>query len=265
MTFPIHVQGLDGVSLVSPIDPEFDDVARPYLGRVANLAFELKPFLVIVSNESAQTVVSFSLIWRVTHESGRVTTFRSHTSFPHSVCGDVLVSRDPDALAPGAKRIEANGVVIHGWGNLDEYFDQFIPQFITEKDRTLAHAIELRIELNAAILDDGALLGPDDESWLSNNFSAYVQTKQDWYRDIIDALGARQSVAAAFSAVDEFSADFKRRIGSTGPGFQENPLELWKPVAAIEAQRWRRLYADDEIPPLLERSIRLEPFLIRRR
>src|SRR5262245_19308254 len=93
----IHVRSLDGLALVSPIDPAFDDLATQLLGRIATLGLQLKPFLVILRNETSQTVVSYSITWRVTHTSGKVSTFR-----------------------------------------LDEYFDQFLPQFVDQKDRTLA-------------------------------------------------------------------------------------------------------------------------------
>jgi hypothetical protein len=52
------------------------------------------------------------------------------------------------------------------------------------------------------------------------------------------------------------------RAGDGPP--QEFPLEMWKREAAADAQRWRRRYADEEIPRLLKQSIRLEPFAISR-
>ncbi|HKE85522.1 MAG TPA: hypothetical protein VKB50_17290 [Vicinamibacterales bacterium] len=134
----IHVRSLDGLALVSPIDPAFDDLATQLLGRIATLGLQLKPFLVILRNETSQTVVSYSITWRVTHTSGKVSTFRNLASFPHVVCGGAFISPHPPGVPPGSHRIEANGIVIHGWGNLDEYFDQFLPQFVDQKDRTLA-------------------------------------------------------------------------------------------------------------------------------
>jgi hypothetical protein len=107
--------------------------------------------LVIVSKRNVQTVVSLSLIWCVTHQAG----FWRHTSFPEVICGDVVVSHHSAGLGTGQRRIEANGLVIHGWGNLDEYFDQFLGQFVDEKQGLLANAVDLSIELNAAILADG--------------------------------------------------------------------------------------------------------------
>jgi hypothetical protein len=42
-------------------------------------------------------------------------------------------------------------------------------------------------------------------------------------------------------------------------------MEFWNSAAAYEARRWRRRYADADIPRLLKEAIHLEPFVIRRR
>ena len=79
-------------------------------------------------------------------------------------------------------------------------------------DTLLADAVDLHIDLNAVIFADGTLIGADDRSALTNLFSAYVQAKQDWYRGIIEALDAGQSVAESFAPVERFLADATNRI-----------------------------------------------------
>jgi hypothetical protein len=263
MAYALHLRGLERLTLLSPSDPAFDGMAAPLLGRVTDLALRLKPFLVIVTNESQKTVVSFSKKWSVAHKGGRSTTFREHISFPEVVCGDTLVSRGQKGLLPGARRIEANGVLIHGWGDHDEYFDQFLPQFFDQNDRLLANATDLVFELTAAIFDDGTLIGPDDESWLHDTFSGIVEAKQQWYRGVLDALDAGRSVAEAFEPVDRFCAGWVRRLEAREPPHGDERL-VWKRESAGDVQRWRRRFADDEIPGLLREAIRLEPFVIRR-
>lgn len=268
MALSIRVTGLDadGITLISPTRPEFDDVARPLLGeRIADLGLQLKPMLVIVSNDSPQAVVSFSLVWHVTHHDGRTSWFWGHASFPEAICGDAAISHGSSGLLPGQRRIEANGVVIHGWGYLDEYFDQFLGQFVDQKDALLSKAVDLHIDLNAAILADGTLLGGDDQSTLTDLFSTYVQAKQDWYRGIIEALDAGRSVAESFAPVERFLADARDRIRVRERLAHESHAELWRHQAAAEARSWRRRFVDEDIPHLLKQSIRLEPFTIRRR
>lgn len=267
MALSIRVKGLDayGVELLSATRPEFDEVARPLLGeRIADVGLGLKPMLVIVSNESVRTVVSLSLVWRVTHRDGRTTRFWGHTSFPEVICGDVVLSHHPPGLETGQRRIEANGLVIHGWGYGDEYYDQFLGQFADQKDTLLAQAVDLYIELNAVIFADGTLIGADDQSTLTDLFSTYVQAKQNWYRGIIEALDAGQSVAESFTPVEQFLAAATTRMHAGDQLVGEKPADLWTHQAAADARRWRHRYADGDIPPLLKQVIRLDPFTIRR-
>jgi hypothetical protein len=260
MALSIRVNGLnaDGVGLVSSADCGFDELARPLLGeRVADIGLKLKPMLVIVSNENVQTVVSLSLVWRVTHQSGQTTRLWQHTSFPELICGDTAISLNPPGLGRGQQRIEAHGLVIHGWGYLDKYYDQFLGQFVDQKDALLAHAVDLCVELNGVIFADGTLAGPDDQSMLADLFCTYVNAKQEWYRGIIQALGAGHSVVESFAPVEAFLADATNHMGGS-------PADFCRHQAAAEARSWRRRYADADIPPLMKQAIRLDPFTIRR-
>lgn len=267
MALSIRVDGLDayGIELLAPTRPEFDAVARPLLGdRIADIGLKLKPMLVIVSNENNRTVVSLSLVWRVTHRDGRTMEFWGHTSFPEVICGDVVLSHHPAGLGTGQRRIEANGLVIHRWGYLDEYFDQFLGQFVEEKETLLRNAIDLHIELNAVIFADGTLIGADDQARLAELFSTYVLAKQTWYRGIIDALDAGHSVAESFEPVERFLADATNRFRTGQPRAHETPSDMWKREAGADARRWRGRHADEDIHRLLKQEIRLDPFTIRR-
>ena len=267
MALTIRVDGLGayGIELLSPSRPEFDELARSLLvERIADLALRLKPMLVIVCNENVQTVVSLSLVWDVTHRSGRTTGFWGHTSFPDVICGDTVLSHHPAGLGTGQRRIEANGLVIQDWGRRSQYFDQFLGQFVDQKDRLLANAVELHIEINAVIFADGLLIGADDDSRLSDLFSAYVRAKQEWYRGIIEALDAGQSVAESFAPVERFLADASERMQAGNQLADEKLADMWINQAAFDARRWRRRYADKDIPHLLKQTIRLDPFTIRR-
>jgi hypothetical protein len=269
MALALRVNGLDadGVGLLSPDSPGFDEVASQLMGeRIAHIGLQLKPMLAIVSNESPQTIVSLSIVWHMTHEGGRTTRLWGHTSFPETVCGDVISGLHPEAIRPGQRHLEAYGIVLHGYGQWDEYFDQFLGQFVDEKDASLAGAVELRIDLNAVIFADGTLVGADDGSQLTELFSAYVQAKQEWYRGIIAALDNGESVDQAFSAVRVFLDEQSREMrAGTLPRHADDPKAIWTGQAAAEAASWRRRFKDEEIPQRLRTAIRLEPFEIRRR
>jgi len=253
----------DGVRIIPPTNPDFDALARPLIGRVADIGLQLKPMLAIVSNESQQTVVSYSKTWTARYSDGRTSRIRSHTSFPETVCGDVLVARDPEALPPGGKRIEAANLVIQGYAQSEPYYDQFLGQFIVEKNQMLAHAEELSIGLDAVIFADGTIVGTDQERWLTGLFSEYVAEKQAWYREILSRLDAGASVEDAYAPLRVFQQERSADVRSPQPGHRH--LQLWKTQAAADAQRWRRMFSDDDLPQLLKRLIRLEPFEIRQK
>jgi hypothetical protein len=99
---------------------------------------------------------------------------------------------------------------------------------------------------------------------LTDLFCTYVQAKQNWYRCIIEALDAGQSVAESFAPVERFLVDVTNRMRARDQFVGEKPADLWIHQAAAEAIRWRRRYADEDIPPLLKQAIRLDPFTLRR-
>lgn len=254
----------DGIRIMPPTHPGFDDLARPLIGRVADIGLQLKPMLAIVSNESPRTVVSYSKRWTARYTGGRTSSIRSHTSFPETVCGDVLIARDPDAFPPGARRIETASLVIQGYAQSEPYYDQFLDQFIVEKDRMLAHAESLSIELEAVIFSDGTLVGPDPDGWLGDLFSRCVAEKQAWYREILSRLNAGASVEEAYEPIRAFQEERQAYMRSRQPGGHRD-LQLWKTQAAADTQRWRRNCTDEELPHLLKAAIRLEPFALRRK
>jgi hypothetical protein len=266
MDFAIHVKAFDehGITLIPPTRADFDQLARPLIGRVGDIGLRLKPLLSIVSNESPDTVVSYSKTWTVRYSGGRTSVIRSHASFPETVCGDIPIATDPEALQPGAKRVETANLVIHAYAQSEPYYDQFLDQFIVEKDRMLAHAEELRIDLDTVIFADGTLIGSDADGWLSGLFSEYVARKQEWYRHILKQLDAGASVDEAYASIRAFQEQHNARVHSCRPSAHAD-VQLWKTQAAADAQRWRRKFTDDALPQQLRSSIRLEPFVIRRK
>jgi hypothetical protein len=235
----------------------------PLIGRVADIGLKLKPMLMIVSNESPQTVVSYSKTWTARYAGGRTSVIRGHTSFPETVCGDILIANDPEALPPGAKRVETARVVIQAYAQSELYYDQFLDQFIVEKDQMLMNAEELLIELDTVIFADGRLIGNDQDDWLSGLFSEYVAQKQAWYREILSRLEAGAAVEDAYAPIRAFQEQRNVRMRSGRP-LDRAEVQLWKTQAAGDAQRWRRKFTDAELAHLLRSSIRLEPFVIRR-
>jgi hypothetical protein len=177
MNVRIRVKAFDehGIKLIPPTDADFNGLARPLIGRVADIGLKLKPMLVIVSNESPHTVVSYSKTWTARYAGGRTSVIRSHASFPETVCGDILIAKDPEALPPGGKRVETASVVIQAYAQSEPYYDQFLDQFIVEKDRMLASAEELEIELGAVTFADNVFQNSQQVSFASRGASCAEQ------------------------------------------------------------------------------------------
>jgi len=121
MDLPIRVKAFDehGITLIPPTHTDFDVLARPLIGRVADIGLKLKPMLMIVSNESPQTVVSSSKTWTARYADGRTSAIRSHTSFPEAVCGDILIASheergDADRFSARGER-ESRGTHRTAW------------------------------------------------------------------------------------------------------------------------------------------------------
>ena len=260
---PLSVCGLDadGVLLISPLNPHFDAIARPLIGSRANRILRMKPMLVVVENAAARRVVAISLTWRIRKHVGGLIA-RTNSIFPHVVCGDQAVARQRPGIRPGEHHVVASSCVVEGVDDIPEN-DGWIEDFVRERDAAVEDALHVGIELDAIIFEDGELIGPDEDGWLSGLFSAYVSEKQQWYREILDALDRGKSVDEAYAPVRAFQEETMRRMMSGDRDHLRHADSLWKTQAAADAAAWRRHYADAEIPALLE-SIRLEPFVIRR-
>ena len=67
-----------------------------------------------------------------------------------------------------------------------------------------------------------------------------ARRSRDWYRGIIEALDAGQSVAESFAPVERFLADATNRIRAGNQFMGEKPADLWTGQAAADASHWRR-------------------------
>jgi hypothetical protein len=252
MTTDIQLRGLEseGIFLISPSAPEFDSLVQSLFKGSADLLLKLKPFMTIVSNHSDRTIVAFTLKWTTGH--GRHITF-SQRKYPDAVTG-LVVARDNEIL-PGEQRIVPKGIEIHsglGFGQATEdfYLDQFVNMFAAESKATL------RIEVDAAILNDGTLLGPD-ESDLATHFAVYFKAKQDLYLSIIDLLDKGSSLKEAFRPLNSALAK-KFALEDHRNGFSIYPV-----LAAQDTGRWRQRYGDAPIS-LMRQAITKEPFAVMR-
>jgi hypothetical protein len=256
MSLSIHAAswGTEGITLTSPDDQEFDSLIRSlFKGNLEEL-LRSKPFLVIVSNHSARTIVAYTMEWTVEQNTTQVTLCQY--KYPDAVGGAVQLRGNE--IRSAEQKIVANGIEIYcgRWGT--EPIDECYLRQLADWSGRFVGA-DIRVTLDAVIFEDGELIGPD-KSHLGEHFAAYVNAKQDVYRSLVQGLDSGQSMGEAFRPIDEMIA-----AARANPGLIENPLAIWPRQAAGEALGWRKRYGDVHLPSILRRALRKEPFVIYRR
>jgi hypothetical protein len=249
----VHVRSptTEGIELLSPLDPAFDSVIYSLFRGDVEALLRLKPFITIVGNSSKRTVVAFALSWKMTTPKGTKIVLAQH-KYPDAL---TAISTRGNEIRSRERRIVAREVEINNGEWTEEPTANFyLCQFADWFART-ADLIELRIDLDAAILDDGTLLGPD-ESELAVDFVAHLEAKQTLYREIIDALDTGSTMEEAFRPV-------QRTVSTARMIDLGNPLSIYGRLAAEDVHRWRVRYGERAVD-LLRKAIRNEPFVIGR-
>jgi hypothetical protein len=246
----------EGIRLISPTDSDFEARARPRIGARANLALKLKPFVAVVFNQSARTIVAVATRWQVTRRFGGERQNYCHHRYPEGVFGAGLSrsSSNDDPILPGQERVVSHGWALEQW---PEGYDYLLRNFRWAKYRDLWCASKLRIELDTVILDDGLILG-SGESKLAEHFEACVRAREYWYGRTLHALESGKSVEEAMEPAETVLEQMQR------PALSIDPFEVhWQQQAAAEVRNVLRK-GRDEATARLRRALSRVPFVIRR-
>ena len=246
---PIRISDFEsqGATLTPASAAGFDERAQAILDGNASPLLELKPYLAIVRNENARTVVAYTVSWTVTLRNGISEVHQTQFKFPDAVAGtsnglSLLEGRE---IRTGEERLL--GVGFEAWPpeHVNTYRD-----FGLEEARRLINVKSLEVALDAVIFDDGTMLGPD-QSRLAEHFIEFVRAKQSLYRDIVVGLeNGGQDVLAPL-----------RSMASVPPGTaHKHPFDLYPRLAAEEILRFQ----DRVMLEVFRRTLRREPFAIRR-
>lgn len=259
MNCQIEIKGsdADGVMLISPTNSEFDSRVYSLLPEGAPVAFELKPRIVIVSNESSRVVVAYSVTFWFTFRSGKSHRNSVHFKYPDAVANPAADGRNygtgiDSAVAlgarlrgreirPGEQRVVGVGFELWPDADVVTYRDSYLEMSEIPEDLTA-----LQIELDAIIFDDGLLLGPD-HSGLAEQFAEYVEAKQDVYRGMVERIDGS-------GVSDDIFAPLREAVARRS----QNPIAS---EAAAEALGLQHNIMRD----VFQQVLRPEPFIIRRR
>jgi len=246
---PVRISDFEseGVTLTPATVAGFDDRAQAILGANASPLLELKPYLAIVRNQNPRTVVAYTVSWTVTLRNGMSEVHNTQFKFPDVVAGtnNGLALLQGREIRTGEERVVGVGFEVWPPEHVNTYRDYGL-----EEAHRLTNVKSLEIALDAAIFDDGAMLGPD-RSRLAEHFIEFVRAKQSLYRDIV--AGLETGEADVFARV--------RAIVSVPPTFSPtDPFALYPHLAAEEICRFQ----DRVMLEVFRRTLRREPFTIRR-
>ncbi len=256
----VQVTGLDGegVSLISPTSPGFDDLITKLMANEATaMAQRLKPYMVVVSNQTSHTVVAYNLLWKLTNRDGSTENKFVQRKYPDAVAGAPGTEASPPghAISPGEKRLSAMEIEfgpeiikLPGW-------EQTLRDAARNQAKTYADVTALEVELDAVIFDDGVLVGPDHGN-LQASFAAYLEAKQKLFREIVAGLDAGQSMEQVFAGA-KAEADVHSSTAATH--------SIYDRLAAEEILALRSRIGDQAVHNVFKQAIRKEPFVIHRR
>jgi hypothetical protein len=239
---------LKGITLMPSSSPEFDAHARAIIPKWTDKALELKPCLVILSNNSAHTIVAYALRFSFNLGLEGMHTVLIRSLAPDAVAG---LEGSPFVSSGEIRPGEEDVAVMAFTGEPNESMITYAKEQCSE----FGNIQKLVIGIDGVILDDGALVGPSAAK-LGDAFELFLKLKQDLYQTVVDDISKGQTVSEAFSSVTSIFA-----LPPAAPGDER---ALYANVAAQDAVHWRKLYGDDAVFDLFLRAIRPVPFALRR-
>ena len=239
----------EGVTLDSVLVADFDARAQRILDGKAGPVLTLKPYLAIVSNHNALTVVAYTVKWTATLRNQSSQLHRTQFKFPDAVAGAMygLPALEGREIRSGEERLV--GIGFEAWPpeQADSYRD-----FGGWRAEQLGPVIHLRIMLDAVIFENGVMLGPD-ESRLGEHFITFLQAKQAAYREIVTGLETNDPAEDVF-------APLRQILAAPLPPETADPLAIYRKQTAGEVLALHNRTALE----VFRRTLRREPFAIRR-
>ncbi len=265
-TVRINVRDLPshGVRLISPTDPSYEDeIAKLGLGEqgTRNPLDVAKPFSVVLKNESRRDIVGVRIRWDSIGPDGRTTTHLQSYSDMGALMG--LAPMNPGDEVPGGVRLKphkaryisligstgaAQGPGIEATAN-DVTSEQDVVkmrQLGQERDRDQVLAIlatelgrsqSVTATLDAAVFDDGTVVGPDSFNYLEQ-LQVIVKAKRDILEDVLSGAQRNEAFANIFGRMESIAKQDKKAASGTIPA-QSDYYELYQKEFAAELVRMR--------------------------
>jgi hypothetical protein len=253
-----------GVRLISPTDPSFEDeIAKLRLDEEGSQAPPdiAKPFSVVLKNTSRRDIIGVRIRWDSIGPDGRTTTHVQSYSDMGSLIG--MGPMNPRDEIPGGVRLKPQkaryisliestgaaqgaGIAASSRGGNSEEDAARMQQLGQEQSREQALAIlatllnrslSVTATLDAAIFDDGTVVGPDSLDYFGE-LQAIVKAKRDILEDVLSGAQRNEPFANIFSRMDSIAKQDKKPSNGTIPA-QSAYYELYKKEFAAELVRMR--------------------------
>jgi hypothetical protein len=261
--FPIEVAAAEPehVRILTRDADGFDEMVRELLPpKTAEAALTLKPYLFVEWNLSAQSVVAYCVHYQIAgaiHGAGNIFC---HQEDPTAVLTKATGrSTLNDPLRPGDRRVRALSAVFSRRADRDDPY--WVPDYRKhQREKYPPESVQhLRISLDAVILEDGSLFGPD-ESGFAKHFSKYVATEREILRRIVKSADAGKSLNSVIQSLRDESDALRAKPRS----FRDDSVFCTVQSTGEAYGLWKR-NGDEAFLRLAREMAGGEPFRVRRR
>ncbi len=215
----------------------------------------LKPYLVLLSNESTRKVLAYTLSSRITFQDGRVGGLhRNMYRYPDAAGENAAMPRGRE-IFPGEKRV----VALISW-EIDPALKDFAfyaRQFVQiTKGQFPETTKSVEVALDAVIDDNGVLSGPDSGG-LAGQFRDHLRAKRDLYRRLLESPVLEELLRS-------LDKETQAECSTPGPPQEAGMLALWRRLAVEDAQRLLSKLGEESLRQAMERMLRNEELVVHR-
>jgi hypothetical protein len=213
MSIQVNTKDLmnEGLVMVAPSDPIFDDLMTP-----AEESTELgavKPYSVLIQNTGKQSVIAFVVRWDLVKPDGRVDVRTYKYSSNWSLMGRELDTKSGKSIRPGAAWLLAPGLSIE-IGNMRDRNPVGQGHLLARIVKDLSGYASMTASLDGAFFDDGTFVGPN-----STGFFEQVVALRDARRDLLNEIDSKGKSGAnhgkIFSELQSLTEKTRIKLGKS--------------------------------------------------
>jgi hypothetical protein len=217
----------------------------------------LAPYVAVVTNRSARTLVGYTVVMDLTRRNQTHERFLTSYVYPDAVAGDnpgeFPLGRDLE-LRPGEQRVIGTDfqVDVPDWPPEDKTWDTFLNDYAADQRRRSGDVFSLDVSVAGTLFDDGAVAG-DDAKGLAETFVGALLAHQECFKRILARVDSGKTLDEAFG---------EDVVRFTGHDYDRPEEDYRKANATTQARLCRRKLGDQKILPALQRAIRTSPFKV---